>query len=74
MYPNLPLVRFEYPDSETDYLKPRFVRVESMDRTHLKGWEFTTDRPSDSDTGKFKSYLLAKIVKHGVALLEFSAE
>lgn len=74
MYPNLPLVRFEYPDSETDYLKPRFVRVESMDRTHVKGYEFTTPNPSDSDAGKFKSYLLAKIVKHGVALLEFSAE
>jgi hypothetical protein len=42
-----------------------------MDRTHVKGYEFTTVNPSDTDEGKFKSYLLAKIVENGVALLEF---
>jgi len=71
MYSELPLVTFEYPDSETDYLRNRFVRVVSMDRTHVKGYEFTTVNPSDTDEGKFKSYLLAKIVENGVALLEF---
>lgn len=74
MYKDLPLVTFEYPDSETDYLKPRFVRVESMDRTHVKGYEFTTANPSTADEGKFKTYLLAKIVKRGVALLEFAKD
>ena len=71
MYNELPLVTFEYPDSSSDYLKTRFVRVVSMDRTHVKGYEFTTVKPSDTDEGKFKSYLLAKIVENGVALLEF---
>lgn len=72
MYKELPLVRFEYPDSQVDYLKTRYVRVTSMDHKHVKGYEFLTDRPSDTDEGKFKTYLLAKIVKYGVALLEFS--
>ena len=72
MYKNLPLVEFEYPDSETDYLKTRYVRVESMNHRHVKGYEFTTPNPSDTDAGKFKSYLLAKIVRGGVHLVEFS--
>ena len=71
MYNELPLVTFEYPDSETDYLRTRFVRVVSMDRTHVKGYEFTTENPSNTDEGKFKSYLLAKIVDKGIALMEF---
>lgn len=71
MYDELPLVEFEYPDSETDYLRTRYVRVESLDHTHLKGHEFTVRDPSDSDEGKYKSYLLAKIVRGGISLLEF---
>jgi hypothetical protein len=74
MYSELPLVTFEYPDSETDYLRTRYVRVVSMDRTHVKGYEFTTGTPSDTDEGKFKSYLLAKIVENGVALVEFGID
>jgi len=72
MYNNLPLVEFEYPDSETDYLKQRFVRVESMDSSHLKGHEFVTKNPSDADNGKFKSYLLSKVVRGGIHLIQFS--
>ena len=71
MYKELPLVRFEYPDSETDYLKTRFLRVKSMDQTHLRGYEFITARPSATDEGKLKTYLLAKIVVGGVALVSF---
>ena len=71
MYSELPLVTFQYPDSETDYLRTRYVRVVSMNRTHVKGYEFTTDMPSRADEGKFKSYLLAKIVEKGIALMEF---
>jgi len=73
MYDELPLVEFEYPDSETDYLRTRYVRVESMDTRHIKGHEFATSNPSDSDEGKFKTYLLAKIVKGGVHLIEFES-
>lgn len=73
MYENLPLVSIEYPDSETDYLRTRYVRVESLDTTHIKGHEFITPNPSDSDEGKFKSYLLAKIVVGGIHLLKFDS-
>lgn len=74
MYNELPLVTFEYPDSETDYLRTRYLRVTSMDNRHLRGYEFLTDSPSDTDEGKFKTYLLAKIVCNGVALVEFGQE
>ena len=71
MYKDLPFVTFEYPDSETDYLKIRYLRVKSMDQTHIKGYEFTTARPSATDEGKLKTYLLAKIVNNGVHLVSF---
>ena len=71
MYNELPLILVEYPDSETDYLKTRYVRVESMDSTHLRGHEFTTLNPSNADEGKYKTYLLAKIVQGGVHLIKF---
>lgn len=74
MHEELPLVRFEYPDSETDYLKERFVRVVSKDQVHVKGYEYTTRYPSDTDPGKFKSYLLAKIVANGISLVEFQSQ
>ena len=74
MYKELPLVTFAYPDSLSDYLRTRYVRVVSMDRTHVKGYEFETETPSDRDEGKFKSYLLAKIVQNGVALVEFGQD
>jgi hypothetical protein len=74
MYKELPLVTFQYPNSETDYLSIRYVRVVSMDRTHVKGYEFTTPKPSNVDEGKFKSYLLAKIVENGVSLIEFGQD
>ena len=73
MYSKLPFVTFEYPDSSSEYLRTRYVRVVSMDHTHVKGYEFQTDSPSDTDEGKFKSYLLAKIVNDGVALMEFDS-
>lgn len=74
MHKNLPLISVEYPDSESSYLKTRYVRVASMDSVHLKGYEYSTRNPSDSDEGKFKTYLLAKISKGGVSLLEFESE
>jgi hypothetical protein len=73
MYENLPLISVEYPDSESSYLRERYVRVESLDQTHLKGHEFITPNPSNSDEGKYKSYLLSKIVKGGVHLVQFSS-
>jgi len=72
MHKTLPLVTFEYPDSETDYLRNRYVRVVSMDAYHVKGYEFDCQSPSSTDAGKFKTYLLAKIVNKGVHLLSFS--
>lgn len=70
---DLPLVVFEYPDSETGYLRKRYVRVEKLDLTHLKGHEFNVANPSSSDEGKFKTYLLAKIAKGSINLLSFDA-
>lgn len=72
MYKYLPLITFEYPNSDTGYLRRRYVRVELADATHVKGYEFDTPNPSDTDKGQFKTYLLAKIPSFGVSLLRFS--
>jgi hypothetical protein len=73
MYNNLPLVTFEYPNSRTDYLKRRFVRVQSLEANYLKGYEFDTLNPGATDEGTFKTYLTAKIPAHGIALCQFTA-
>lgn len=72
MYKELPLVTFEYPDSETDYLRPRYVRVVSKDSSHVKGYEFSTVFPAATDRGTFKSYLTAKIATNGVHLIQYT--
>lgn len=74
MYKELPFVEFEYPSSDDDYLRQRYVRVKTMDDTYIKGYEFTTARPSATDEGKLKTYLLAKIVVGGVHLISFESK
>lgn len=67
MHNNLPLVQFEYPDSETNHQKLRFVRVLTLDNNHLTGYEFA------GGPVKFKKYSRNRIVKNGIHLIEFTA-
>lgn len=71
-YDNLPLVKFEYPDSNTDVLVERKVRVVEANDGYVNGYEvyrgFATAQPF-----KFKKYSLTRIAKGTVNLTQFSA-
>lgn len=71
MYENLPLVEFEYPDSETNHQKLRFVRVLKKDNAHLTGYELS--HANATDKGTYKKYSLSRIVRNGISLREFTA-
>lgn len=71
MYDNLPLVEFEYPDSDTNHQKVRYVRVLTLDNTHLTGYELA--HAHATDTGKYKKYCLSRIVRNGIHMLSFTA-
>lgn len=42
MYDSLPLVEFEYPDSDTNHQKIRYVRVLTLDNAHITATNFHT--------------------------------
>lgn len=71
-YSNLPLVVFEYPDSETDVLAERKVRVTEVNSGYVNGYEvyrgYALPQPF-----KFKKYSLTRIAKGTVNLTEFTA-
>jgi len=72
MYDHLPLVIFQYPDSVTNNLVNRTVRVIEMDADYVKGYEMTRDfSPFEGDSPKFKKYSLRKIGYLGVSLTQF---
>ena len=66
----LPLVTFEYPDSESNLLKRRYVRALEMDSVYVSGYELPHELAT-VETGKFKKYRLARIAHNGVALCSF---
>ena len=68
-YKNLPLVTFQYPDSESDDLIIRDVRVIEMNATHVIGYEIFRE-PSQTQP-KYKKYKLSRIAN--VQLVTFEA-
>ena len=72
MYTDLPLVEFEYPDSDTNHQKVRYVRVLTMDDQHVTGYELP--HHSATKDGKFKKYCLSRIVRLGVHLIQFAVK
>jgi len=69
---SLPLVEFEYPDSESNLLKLRYVRVLEMDTVYVSGYELPHVLAT-VETGKFKKYKLARIARNGVVLRSFKS-
>ena len=65
----LPVVAFEYPDSETLLLKTRFVRILQMNTKHVEGYEL-----QPGGEFKFKRYNVRRIPQNGVALLSFNTK
>ena len=65
--PVLPIVSFEYPDSQSGILKTRLVKVIEMDSRYVQGFEIQNSKET-----KFKKFSLNRIPKNGVALVRFS--
>lgn len=65
----LPVVEFEYPDSGTNKMKVRYVRVAEMNGDYVKGEEI--DSPNSQRKGIFKTFSLTRIVRRGVSLVSF---
>lgn len=76
----VPVVRFEYPDRETNLLKTRTVRVVSMDKSYLKGYEIENINgepvPEFARIAKdqFKQFNMKRIAKNSVVLVAYSDE
>jgi hypothetical protein len=64
-----PVVEFEYPDSDTNRMKVRYVRVIQADADYVKGYEL--ENPFSTKEGKFKQYCRTRIARNGVALVRF---
>jgi hypothetical protein len=64
-----PVVEFEYPDSNTNHMKTRYVRVIQANSDYIKGYEL--ENPFSTKEGKFKQYLRNRITRNGVALVTF---
>lgn len=64
-----PVVRFDYPDSESNKMRERFVRVAEATPDYVKGEEI--DSPNSILKGPFKAYLRNRIAHNGVALCKF---
>lgn len=65
----LPLVEFDYPDSSSNQMKPRFLRVTEANVKYIKGYEIP-DVESKFE-GKFKQFSKNRIARNGVSLIRF---
>jgi hypothetical protein len=66
IYTKLPLVEFDYPNSISNKMKPRYVRVMKMNDKYIEGYECET-----SIRFKFKRYSLNRISRSDIRLIEF---
>lgn len=64
-----PVVEFEYPDSETNHMKTRFVRVVEANADYVKGYEL--ENAYSVKDGKFKAFSRNRIAQRGIALVTF---
>ncbi len=69
---NLPSVEFEYPDSETNLLKVRYVRVLELNNDYVTGYELPHPNAT-VELGKFKKFRMARIARNGIVLRSFKA-
>lgn len=64
-----PVVEFEYPDSETNRMKLRYVRVLEANSDYIQGYEL--ENAFSSKEGKYKKFARNRIARNGVALITF---
>jgi len=70
---SLPIVEFEYPDSESGLLRVRTVKVVELNSAYISGYELPHPLAT-VEVGKFKTFRLARIAHDGVVLRSFKAE
>ena len=64
-----PVVAFDYPDSGTNKMKLRYVKVAEATADYVKGNEL--DSPGSQKDGLFKTYLRNRMATNGVALITY---
>lgn len=65
-----PVVRFEYPESDSGKMKVRYIRVEEANGDHIKGRELDSPDSNKKD-GQFKTFSRNRIVQNGITLVKF---
>jgi len=65
----MPVVEFEYPDSETGKMKLRYLRVTEANADYVKGVEL--DHPASQKDGQFKTFSRTRLCRNGVSLISF---
>jgi len=65
----LPVVRFDYPDSESNKMRTRILLVAEATPDYIKGNEL--DSPGSIKLGVFKTFLRNRIATNGVALISY---
>lgn len=64
-----PVVEFEYPDSQSNHMRVRFVRVVEASSDYIKGYEL--ENSASLKPGTYKQYSRNRIARNGVALVQF---
>lgn len=67
----LPVVEFEYPDSETGKMKVRYLRLTSADADHIKGYELDSPGSQTQKDGQFKTFSRTRLVRQAPTLVTF---
>ena len=63
------IVEFEYPDSKTQKMKLRYLRVTSADADHIKGYEL--DNAGSQKDGQFKTFSRNRLTRNSPTLVTF---
>ena len=64
-----PVVEFEYPDSDTQKMKLRYLRVVEANADHIKGYEL--DNPGSLKDGQFKTFSRNRLTRNSPTLVSF---
>ena len=65
----LPVVEFEYPDSDTQKMKMRYLRVVDASADYIKGFEL--DSPGSQKNGQFKTFSRTRLTRNSPTLNSF---
>ena len=65
----LPIVEFEYPDSNNQKMKLRYLRLVSADADYIKGYEL--ESPRSQKDGTFKTFSRTRLTRSSPTLISF---